>query len=74
MDWWYVPGEEERLVELVEDVDDEVVVGDGLDLRPRELVVDQDPLQRNANKPTPFTTASSTFAAPRERTTHEHKW
>lgn len=48
MDWWYVPGEEERLVELVEDVDDEVVVGDGLDLRPRELVVDQDPLQRNA--------------------------
>ena len=40
----YVPGEEERLVELVEDVDDEVVVGDGLDLRPRELVVDQDPL------------------------------
>ena len=40
-----VPGQEERLVELVEDVDDEVVVGDRLDLRPRELVVDQDPLQ-----------------------------
>ena len=29
-----VPGQEERLVELVEDVDDEVVVGDRLDLRP----------------------------------------
>lgn len=40
-----VPGEEEWLGEVVVDVDDEVVVGDGLDLRPRELVVDQDPLQ-----------------------------
>ena len=60
----YVPGEEERLVELVEDVDDEVVVGDGLDLRPRELVVDQDPLQHK-HKPIPFTTApaGSFFAA-----------
>lgn len=40
----YVPGDEEWVVELVEDVDDEVVVGDGLYRRPRELPVDQDPL------------------------------
>lgn len=29
--------------QVVEDVDDDVVVGDGVDLRPRELHVDQDP-------------------------------
>ena len=32
--------------QVVEDVDDDVVVGDGVDLRPRELHVDQDPLHR----------------------------
>ena len=32
--------------QVVEDVDDDVVVGDGVDLRPRELPVDQDPLHR----------------------------
>lgn len=59
----YVPGEEERLVELVEDVDDEVVVGDGLDLRPRELVVDQDPLQTNTNQSITFAFTFTTVSA-----------
>ena len=40
-----VPGEEEWLVEVVEDIDDEVVVGDGVNLRPRGLPIDQYPLQ-----------------------------
>jgi hypothetical protein len=46
----YVPGDEEWVVELVEDVDDEVVVGDGLYRRPRELPVDQDPLLLDAER------------------------
>jgi hypothetical protein len=41
-----VPGEEEGLVEVVDDVDDEVVVGDAVDARARELPVDQDALRR----------------------------
>ena len=39
-----VPGEEERLVEVVEHVDDNVVVGGAVDLRPRELTVNEDAL------------------------------
>ena len=37
--------------QVVEDVDDDVVVGDGVDLRPRELHVDQDPLHRRHMSP-----------------------
>ena len=37
--------------QVVEDVDDDVVVGDGVDLRPRELHVDQDPLHRRQHQP-----------------------
>lgn len=43
--WRCVPGEEEWLVEVVVNIDDEVVVGDGVYLRPRELAIDQYPLQ-----------------------------
>jgi len=41
-----VPGEEEGLVEVVDDGDDEVVVGDAVDARAREAAVDQDALPR----------------------------
>ena len=37
--------------QVVEDVDDDVVVGDDVDLRPRELHVDQDPLHRRQHQP-----------------------
>lgn len=39
-----LPGEEEGDGQVVEDIDDDVVVGDGVDLRARELAVDQYPL------------------------------
>jgi hypothetical protein len=57
-----LPREEEGGGQVVEDVDDDVVVGDGVDLRPRELAVDQNPLhhihshtrmQLNPNWPLP---------------------
>uniref|UniRef100_A0A804QQV0 Uncharacterized protein n=1 Tax=Zea mays TaxID=4577 RepID=A0A804QQV0_MAIZE len=38
------PGEKERMVELVEDVDDDVVVGGAVDPGARELAVDEDDL------------------------------
>ncbi|WVZ98980.1 hypothetical protein U9M48_044347 [Paspalum notatum var. saurae] len=43
-----VPGEEQRLVQLVEDVDDDVVVGGAVDPRPGELAVDEDHLLGHA--------------------------
>lgn len=42
---WNRPGEEEGVGKAVEDVDDDVVVGHGVDLRPRELPIYQNPLQ-----------------------------
>ena len=44
-----LPGEEEGDRQVVEDVDDDVVVGDGVDLRPRELAVDQYPLHSQSH-------------------------
>jgi hypothetical protein len=41
-----LPGEEERLVEHVEDIDDDVVVGCAVDGRAGEHVVDEDHLLR----------------------------
>lgn len=43
----YLPGEEERLIQAVEDVDDDVVVGNRVYIRPRELPIDQDTLHPN---------------------------
>ncbi|KAK3003345.1 hypothetical protein RJ639_019862 [Escallonia herrerae] len=45
-----VPGEEERLVEVVEDVDDDVVVAGAVDVGTRELAVDEDGLLRDAQR------------------------
>jgi hypothetical protein len=42
-----LPCDEEGLVELVDDIDDEVVVGDAVDARARKLPVDQDALQHH---------------------------
>lgn len=41
-----VPGDEERFVQAVDDVDDEVVVRHGVNVRARELSVDEYSLQR----------------------------
>ncbi|CAH9073070.1 unnamed protein product [Cuscuta epithymum] len=43
------PREEQRLVEVVEDVDDDVVVGGAVDPGARELAVDEDPLLGDAH-------------------------
>ena len=42
----HVPMEQERLVEHIEDIDEDVVVGGAVDGRPRELAVDEDHLLR----------------------------
>jgi len=45
-----LPGEEERVVELVEDVDDDVVVGGAVDPGSGELAVDEDDLLGHAQQ------------------------
>ncbi|RWW81266.1 hypothetical protein BHE74_00010366 [Ensete ventricosum] len=44
------PGQEEGLVEMVEDVYDDVVVGGGVDVGTGELAVDEDDLLRDAER------------------------
>ena len=44
------PSQEERLVEAVEDVDDDVVVGGGVDVRAREFAIDENALLRDAKR------------------------
>jgi hypothetical protein len=44
------PGEKERMVELVEDVDDDVVVGGAVDPGAGELAVDEDDLLGHAQQ------------------------
>ena len=43
-----VPSEEEGFVDVVEDVNDEVVIGGGVDVGARELIIDQDAPLGNA--------------------------
>lgn len=50
----YLPGEEERLIQAVEDVDDDVVVGYRVYIRPRELPIDQDTLYPNTRTINPI--------------------
>ena len=40
------PGEQKRLSQALVDVDDEIIVGDGVDIRTGELAIDQDSLQQ----------------------------
>jgi hypothetical protein len=42
-----VPGKEEGLVQAVKHVDNEVVIGNGVNIRARELAVDEYSLQRH---------------------------
>jgi hypothetical protein len=46
----FVPGDEERLVEVVEHVDDDVPVGGDVDDGARELAVDADHLPSGKNR------------------------
>lgn len=41
-----VPGKEEGLIQTVKHVDDEVVIGNGVNIRARELAIDENSLQR----------------------------
>lgn len=44
----YVPSQKERLVKVVEDIKNNVVVGGGVDVRAWELAVDENTFLRNS--------------------------
>lgn len=45
-----IPGYEYRFVNVVDDADDDVVVGDTVEARPRELCIDENPLLLDAER------------------------
>lgn len=47
----YIPWEEEGLIQVVEDIDDKVIVGGGVDVGPRKLAVDENDLLWETQRP-----------------------